>query len=42
MVRSRWSQRWEQDIGTGEVRESLLYNGYAEGRVSSMYTGAEV
>ena len=37
----RWSQRWEQDIGTGETRESLLYNGYAE-QVASLYTGDEV
>ncbi len=37
----RWSQRWEQDIGTGETRDTLLYNGYAE-QVGSLYTGKEV
>ncbi|MEM7583794.1 MAG: protein-methionine-sulfoxide reductase catalytic subunit MsrP [Acidobacteriota bacterium] len=37
----RWSQKWEQDIGTGETRDSELYNGYAE-LVGSMYTGDEV
>ncbi len=37
----RWSQKWEQDIGTGETRDTLLYNGYAE-LVGSMYTGDEV
>ncbi len=36
----RWSQKWEQDIGTGENRDSLLYNGYAD-LVGSMYTGKE-
>jgi sulfoxide reductase catalytic subunit YedY len=36
----RWTQRWEQDIGTGETRESLLYNGYAD-LVGSLYTGEE-
>lgn len=36
----RWSQRWEQDIGSGETRETLLYNGYAE-EVASLYTGDE-
>ncbi|MCG8460932.1 MAG: protein-methionine-sulfoxide reductase catalytic subunit MsrP [Holophagales bacterium] len=37
----RWSQRWEQDIGTEETRETLLYNGYAE-QVASLYDGDEV
>jgi methionine sulfoxide reductase catalytic subunit len=37
----RWSQMWEQDIGTGETRDTLLYNGYAD-LVGSMYTGDEV
>lgn len=37
----RWSQQWEQDIGTGETRETLLYNGYAE-QVGSMYDGSEI
>jgi methionine sulfoxide reductase catalytic subunit len=37
----RWSQEWEQDIGTSETRETLLYNGYAD-EVGSLYTGKEV
>lgn len=37
----RWTQQWERDIGTGETRETLLYNGYAE-LVGSLYTGDEV
>ena len=37
----RWSQQWEKDIGTGETRDSLLYNGYAD-LVGKMYTGQEV
>jgi sulfoxide reductase catalytic subunit YedY len=37
----RWSQQWEKDIGTGETRESVLYNGYGE-QVGSLYTGKEV
>jgi methionine sulfoxide reductase catalytic subunit len=37
----RWSQRFETDIGTGENRETLLYNGYKE-QVGALYTGAEV
>lgn len=37
----RWSQQYEKDIGTGETRETLLYNGYAE-QVGSLYTGDEV
>ena len=36
----RWSQRWEEDIGTGETRETLLYNGYAD-EVGSLYNGKE-
>ncbi len=36
----RWSQQWEKDIGTGETRDSLLYNGYGD-LVGSMYTGKE-
>jgi len=36
----RWSQMWEKDIGTGETRETLLYNGYGE-EVASLYTGEE-
>jgi sulfoxide reductase catalytic subunit YedY len=31
-----WSQRFETDIGTGETRETLPYNGYAE-QVASLY-----
>lgn len=37
----RWSQRMEQDIGTGESRETLLYNGYAA-QVGALYKGDEV
>lgn len=37
----RWSQQWEQDIGTGETRETLLFNGYAD-QVGKLYTGEEV
>lgn len=37
----RWTQRFETDIGSGETRESLLYNGYAE-QVASLYDGDEV
>lgn len=37
----RWSQKWERDIGTGEMRDTLLYNGYAE-EVGSLYDGSEV
>ncbi len=37
----RWSQRWEQDIGTGETRDTLPYNGYAD-QVASMYDGSEI
>ena len=37
----RWSQEWEQDIGTLETRPTLPYNGYAE-EVSGLYTGREV
>ena len=37
----RWSQRWEQDIGTEETRETLLYNGYGD-LVADLYTGDEI
>jgi methionine sulfoxide reductase catalytic subunit len=37
----RWSQAVEQDIGTGEQRPTLLYNGYAD-QVGKLYTGKEV
>lgn len=37
----RWSQRFEQDIGTGESRESVLYNGYGA-QVGSLYKGDEI
>ena len=37
----RWSQRWESDLGTGERRSTLLYNGYAE-QVGSLYDGKEI
>lgn len=36
----RWSQARERDIGTGEERPTLPYNGYAE-QVSGMYHGGE-
>lgn len=34
----RWSQASERDIGTGERRPTLLYNGYAE-QVAGLYAG---
>lgn len=34
----RWSQQIEQDIGTGERRATLLYNGYAA-EVAALYDG---
>lgn len=37
----RWSQEWEQDIGTLETRATLPYNGY-ESAVAELYTGREV
>lgn len=37
----RWSQAQEQDIGTQEMRPTLLYNGYGE-QVAGMYDGTEV
>lgn len=37
----RWSQATERDIGTGERRPTLVYNGYGE-QVASMYQGSEV
>ena len=36
----RWSQAMERDIGTGERRPTLLYNGYGE-QVASLYAGLE-
>ncbi len=36
----RWSQAAERDIGTGESRPTLLYNGYAA-EVGELYTGRE-
>jgi sulfoxide reductase catalytic subunit YedY len=36
----RWSQAMEQDIGTGEQRKTLPYNGYAE-QVAGLYNGSE-
>ena len=32
----RWSQKWEEDIGTREKRRTLLHNGYAR-EVASLY-----
>lgn len=37
----RWSQRFEQDIGTGEQRETVLYNGYGA-QVGALYKGDEI
>jgi sulfoxide reductase catalytic subunit YedY len=36
----RWSQATEKDIGTGERRPTLLFNGYAE-HVAGIYKGLE-
>ena len=36
----RWSQASEKDIGTGERRETLLFNGYGEW-VADLYAGEE-
>lgn len=36
----RWSQAQETDIGTQEVRSTLLYNGYSQ--VADLYDGSEV
>jgi methionine sulfoxide reductase catalytic subunit len=36
----RWSQQIEQDLGTGERRATLLYNGYAA-EVAALYDGRE-
>ena len=36
----RWSQARETDIGTGEERPTLPYNGYAE-QVAALYSGDE-
>lgn len=36
----RWSQDLENDLGTGESRPTLLYNGYAQ-QVGAMYDGKE-
>ncbi len=36
----RWSQARERDIGTGEMRPTLLYNGYAD-QVAALYSGKE-
>jgi len=37
----RWSQELEKDIGTGEIRRTLPYNGYGE-LVAGMYSGGEI
>jgi methionine sulfoxide reductase catalytic subunit len=37
----KWSQELEQDLGTGEMRPTLLYNGYGP-LVAGMYQGDEV
>lgn len=36
----RWSQASERDIGTGERRPTLIYNGYGE-QVAGLYAGME-
>jgi sulfoxide reductase catalytic subunit YedY len=36
----RWSQATEQDIGTGERRPTVIYNGYGE-YVAELYKGLE-
>ncbi|MEM6453779.1 MAG: protein-methionine-sulfoxide reductase catalytic subunit MsrP [Acidobacteriota bacterium] len=36
----RWSQQWEQDIGTQETRKTLPYNGY-EKEIGGLYDGSE-
>jgi len=36
----RWTQETETDIGTGEMRKTLLYNGYDQ--VAELYDGSEV
>lgn len=36
----RWSQAEEQDIGTGQTRPTLPYNGYAQ-QIASLYSGDE-
>ncbi|MDR6954723.1 sulfoxide reductase catalytic subunit YedY [Ancylobacter sp. 3268] len=36
----RWSQASERDIGTGERRPTLIYNGYAE-QVAGLYAGMD-
>ena len=36
----RWSQATERDIGTGERRPTLIYNGYGE-QVAGLYAGME-
>jgi sulfoxide reductase catalytic subunit YedY len=35
----RWTQRTETDVGTGAMRPTLPYNGYAE--VAELYAGGE-
>jgi sulfoxide reductase catalytic subunit YedY len=36
----RWTQELEKDLGTGEIRATVLYNGYGA-QVAGMYTGKE-
>ncbi len=37
----RWSQEWEKDLGTGETRPTVLYNGYGED-VAGLYASDDV
>ncbi len=34
----RWSQRTEQRIGESELRDTLMFNGYAD-QVAGLYAG---
>lgn len=36
----RWSQEWEKDLGTGETRPTVAFNGYGE-QVAGLYAGDE-
>jgi sulfoxide reductase catalytic subunit YedY len=36
----RWSQATEEDIGTGQRKPTVIYNGYGE-YVADMYKGLE-
>ena len=36
----RWPQTEEKDVGTGQTRPTVLYNGYGE-QVAALYDGSE-